>query len=234
MVLDNRVAEELKELYKSLEDQGKLLSREQLVEYYGTFSSRFGPDKLKNLDGEALLNIMHDIQNRDSLVYWLEFKDDEEFPSPTFGSIAGGSAFKLGLFRKKETGLWTTGSSQNPKELSIEQAIDKARQHRDQLIKGIELLEKMPTNGTGEDYQQLQQEMDRVVPDISDSSWGHKYFSLLYPEKLDDFHNPDFQRFHLIKLLQLPPQGEGRYIAGGRFAREDILQGDVLSQSPIH
>ncbi len=99
MVLDNRVAEELKELYKSLEDQGKLLSREQLVEYYGTFSSRFGPDKLKNLDGEALLNIMHDIQNRDSLVYWLEFKDDEEFPSPTFGSIAGGSAFKLGLFR---------------------------------------------------------------------------------------------------------------------------------------
>ncbi|HLQ28471.1 MAG TPA: AAA family ATPase [Ktedonobacteraceae bacterium] len=217
MVLDNRVAEELKELYKSLEDQGKLLSREQLAEYYGTFSSRFGPDKLKNLDGEALLNIMHDIQNRDSLVYWLEFKDDEEFPSPTFGSIAGGSAFKLGLFRKKETGLWTTGSSQNPKELSIEQAIDKARQHRDQLIKGIELLEKMPTNGTGEDYQQLQQEMDRVVPDISDSSWGHKYFSLLYPEKLDDFHNPDFQRFHLIKLLQLPPQGEGRYIAGGRF-----------------
>src|SRR6266851_3115361 len=68
MVLDNRVAEELKELYKSLEDQGKLLSREQLVEYYGTFSSRFGPDKLKNLDGEALLNIMHDIGNRDSLV----------------------------------------------------------------------------------------------------------------------------------------------------------------------
>jgi 5-methylcytosine-specific restriction enzyme B len=215
--LDNRIAEELKERYKSLEDQGKLLSREQLAEYYSTFRSRFGPDKLKNLDGEALLNIMHDIQNRDSLVYWLEFKDDEEFPSPTFGSIAGGSAFKLGLFRKKETGLWTTGSSQNPKELSIEQAIDKARQHRDQLIKGIELLEKMPSNGTEEDYQQLQQEMDRVVPDISDSSWGHKYFSLLYPEKLDDFHNPDFQRFHLIKLLQLPPQGEGRYIAGGRF-----------------
>jgi 5-methylcytosine-specific restriction protein B len=227
MVLDNRIAEELKELYKSLEDQGKLLSREQLAEYYSTFRSRFGPDKLKNLDGEALLNIMHDIQNRDSLVYWLEFKDDEEFPSPTFGSIAGGSAFKLGLFRKKETGLWTTGSSQNPKELSIEQAINKARQHRDQLIKGIELLEKMPTNGTEEDYQQLQQEMDRVVPDISDSSWGHKYFSLLFPEKLDGFHNHNYQHYHLIKLLQLPPQGEGRYIAGSRFvaiARElDIL-----------
>jgi len=227
MVLDNRIAEELKELYKSLEDQGGLLSREQLADYYGTFSSRFGPDKLKNLDGEALLNIMHDIGNRDSLVYWLEFKDDDEFPSMRFGSISGGSSFKFGLFRKKETGKWTTGSPQNPKELSIEQAIDKARQHRDQLIKGIELLEKMPTNGTEEDYQQLQQDLNHVAPDLSDVAWGHKYFSLLFPEKLDGFHNHNYQHYHLIKLLQLPPQGEGRYIAGSRFvaiARElDIL-----------
>ena len=119
MVLDNRIAEELKKLHKSLEDQGGLLSREQLADYYSTFRSRFGPDKLKNLDGEALLNIMHDIGNRDSLVYWLEFKDDDEFPSMRFGSISGGSSFKFGLFRRKETGKWTTGSHQNPKELSI-------------------------------------------------------------------------------------------------------------------
>jgi 5-methylcytosine-specific restriction protein B len=217
MVLDNRIAEELKKLYKSLEDQGKLLSREQLAEYYSTFRSRFGPDKLKNLDGEALLYLMHEIGNKDSLVYWLEFKNDDEFPSPYFGSIAGGSAFKLGLFRKKETGLWTTGSSQKPLSLSIDQAIAMARRNRDQLLQGVEIIEKMPANGTDEDYQQLQQDMNHVAPDVSDLAWGHKYFSLLYPEKLDDFHNPDYQRFHLIKLLQFPPQGEGRYIAGGRF-----------------
>lgn len=217
MILDERIAEELRKLYKSLQDEGKLLSDEQLEKYYSTFRSRFGPDKLKNLDGEALLNIMHDIGNRDSLVYWLEFKDDDEFPSPRFGSIAGGSAFKFGLFRKKETGKWTIGSSKNQLELTVEQAIDKARQHRDQLIGGVELLEKLPANGTDEDYQRLQQEMKHVAPDVSDLAWGHKYFHLLYPEKLDDFHNHDYQRFHLIKLLQLPPQGEGRYISGGRF-----------------
>src|SRR6266851_10202968 len=217
MLLDNRIAEELKELYKSLEDQGKLLSREQLADYYGTFRSRFGPDKLKNLDGEALLNIMHDIGNRDSLVYWLEFKNDDEFPSPYFGSIAGGSAFKLGLFRKKETGLWTTGSSQKPLSLSIDQAMVMTRRNRDQLLQGVELLEIMPANGTDEDYKRLQQEMNRLAPDVSNLAWGHKYFSLLYPEKLDDFHNPEYQRFHLIKLLQLPPPGEGRYLAASRF-----------------
>ncbi len=56
--LDNRIAEELKKLHKSLEDQGELLSHEQLAEYYSTFRSRFGPDKLKNLDGKVHL-IMH-------------------------------------------------------------------------------------------------------------------------------------------------------------------------------
>jgi 5-methylcytosine-specific restriction enzyme B len=232
MILDERIAQDLREWYKTLESEGKILSSEQLSEYYGTFRNRFGPDKLKSLDGEALLTIIHDIGNRDSLVYWLEFKDDDEFPSMRFGSISGGSSFKFGLFRKKETGKWTTGSPQNPQELSIEQAIDKARQHRDQLIKGIELLEKMPTNGTEEDYQQLQQDLNHVAPDLSDVAWGHKYFSLLFPEKLDGFHNPNYQHYHLIKLLQLPPQGEGRYIAGSRFvaiARElDILLNNLM------
>ncbi len=222
--LDPRIAEELKKLYKSLEDQGKLLTREQLAEYYNTFRNRFDPDKLRNLDGEALLNMMHDMQNKDSLVYWLEFKNDEEFPSPRFGSIAGGSSFKFGLFRKKETGIWTTGASQKPVSLSIEQAIIMARRNRDQLMRGVELLEKLPLKGSDNDYQHLQDEMNRLAPDVSNLAWGHKYFHLLFPEKLDDFHNTDLQRFHLIRLLQLPPQGEGRYVAGGRFvAVTDVL-----------
>jgi 5-methylcytosine-specific restriction protein B len=215
--LDERIISELRERYKSLVNGGKLLSNEQLAGYYSTFRSRFGPEKLKTLDGEALLETMHSHGNRDSLVYWLEFKDDAEFPSSRFGSIAGGSAFKFGLFRRRETGAWTTGSPTNPVELTAEQAVDIARRHRDQLIRGVELLEKLPVNGTDEDYEHLQQEMNHVAPAVSDMAWGHKYFSLLYPEKVDDFHNPDYQRFHLIKLLQLPPQGEGRYLAAGRF-----------------
>jgi len=214
--LDERIALELRERYKSLEDDGKLLSGEQLAGYYRTFRDRFGPDKLKSLDGEALLEIMHSHGNRDSIVYWLEFKDDEELPTG-FGSIAGGSAFKFGLFRKKETGRWTTGSPQIPQELTVEQAVDVARRHRDQLIRGVELVDKLPENGSDEDYEQLQHKMNRVAPDVSNLAWGHKYFSLLYPEKLDDFHNPEYQRFHLIKLLQLPPPGEGRYLAASRF-----------------
>src|SRR5262249_40195326 len=52
---------------------------------------------------------------------------------------------------------------------------------------------------------------------VSELAWGHKYFSLMHPEKLDDYHNADFQRFYLIKMLQVPPEGEGRYLCAGRF-----------------
>ncbi len=215
--LDPRIVDELKATYTAMKEKGDLLSREQLTRYYSAFRTRFGPDRLKALDSEDLLEVMHSHGKRDSLVYWLEFKDDEEFPSPQFGSISGGSAHKFGLFRKKETGKWITGPPQNEQELTLEQAIEKARQHREQLIRGVELLENLPASSTDEVYHQLQQEMNRVAPDVSTLAWGHKYFSLLYPDRLDDFHNPDYQRFHLIKLLQLPPPGEGRYVAAGRF-----------------
>ena len=48
-------------------------------------------------------------------------------------------------------------------------------------------------------------------------AWGHKYVSLLFPDKLDDFHAEYFQRHNLIKLLQLPPTQPGLYVSAGRF-----------------
>ncbi len=131
--LDERLVRELEGLYKKQESEGKLPSRAQLDQFYKTFRDKFGPDQIKNLDGEALLETIHGQGNKESMAYWLEFKNDDEFPA-IFGSIAGGSSFKFGLFRKKETGIWTSGTPQRPIELSIEQAIAKAREHRDQLV----------------------------------------------------------------------------------------------------
>ena len=89
---------------------------------------------------------MHDLSKRDSLVYWLEFKNDEEFDTRSFGSIAGGSALKFRIFRRKETGNWQAGGEKGnqPKEITKEEAIEYARSHRDQLLKGVELLDGLP------------------------------------------------------------------------------------------
>ena len=64
---------------EQLLESGKALTKEQLERSYATFRSRFGPEALRSVDGETLLNLMHD-QN-DSLVYWLEYKRGEEFDS---------------------------------------------------------------------------------------------------------------------------------------------------------
>ena len=216
MILPEEIAQELKKTYQKLDNRGELPSKSQLAQYYETFRSRFGPEKLRNLDGLALLETMHDHSNKDSLVYWLEFKDDDELPA-FFGSIAGGSALKFGIYKRKETGAWMTGHPTNQKEISSEEAVEIAKKHRDQLLLGVNLLEKLPVNGSDSDYESLQQSMGGSAPDVSDMAWGHKYFSMLYPDKLDDYHSPEYQRFHLVKLLQIPPQGPGRYLCAGRY-----------------
>ena len=205
--------------HQQLLNDGKLITGQQLDKQHALFREHFGPSVLAGLDGEALLTLMHDHGNKDSLVFWLEFKNDDEFDSRSFGSIAGGSALKFRVFRRKETGNWQAGGEKGnqPKDITKEEAIEFARNHRDQLLKGIELLDGLPDNATDDDYAQLQDQMDESAPDVSRLAFGHKYFSLLFPNKLDDYHSPDLQRFHLLKLLQLPPEGDGRYICAGRF-----------------
>ena len=217
MILPEKLAQKLKDVYDKLDSQGEIFSKAQIEKYSDTFRQRFGPSKLNSLDGETLVDTMHNHSNSDSLVYWLEFKNDDEFPGPKFGSIGGGSALKFGIYKRKETGAWMAGSPQKQRELSIDEAVEIARRHREQLSKGIELVDALPNFASDNDYQKLQNEMNQYAPDVGNTSWGRKYFSLFYPSKLDAFHNTTYQRFHLIKLLQMPPQEEGRYLCAGRY-----------------
>ncbi len=81
------------------------------------------------------------------------------------------------------------------------------------------VLEQLPANSDDDRYRHLQEQLTQAAPDINGLAWGHKYFSLLFPDKLDDYHNHRWQRFNLIKSLQLPPEQEGLYVCAGRFVR---------------
>lgn len=216
-MLDQKLTEIIKHKHESLINEESLFPSSKLRAFYDTFRERFGPQVLSNVDGEALLELMHDHGNREGLAYWLEFKNDDEFPA-IFGSIAGGSALKFIVFRRAETGEWATRDAHNsPVTIPVDQAIDIARSNRDQLVKGAEALSRFPEGATLSDYEKLQAEMDQVAPDVGRLAWGHKYFSLLFPKLLDDYHSPPYQRFHLIKLLQNPPKGEARYLPAWWF-----------------
>jgi 5-methylcytosine-specific restriction protein B len=220
IALDTKIWDEIAALAAKLKDEDRLLTERQIQKHLETFRERFGPDQLGRLDGAELLERIHNQSNHDSLVYWLEFKNDEEFPTPRFGSIAGGSALKFTIFFRKETGSWMGRSSGNlPVEISEADALSRAQRHRDQLLVGINLLKVLAEGANDADYEQLQDAMDARAADVSDLAWGHKYFSILFSDKLDDYHNADLQRFHLIKLLQAPPDKRGRYVLAGWFVQ---------------
>ena len=217
-LLSSSQKERLLQSYRQLRDAGETYSLEQLQTFYSNFRAKFGPEVLRGLDGEQLLLQMHDSGTKDTLIYWLEFKDDDEFPTYKFGSIAGGSAMKFRLFKRKETGIWQAADSSNTiVDISVADAIEMARLHRDELLQGVELLDKLPLDASDEDYVQLQKNMEEKVPTIGHLGWAHKYFFLLFPDKLDDFHNEDLQQFRLIKLIQSPPSIPGKFSSAGRF-----------------
>lgn len=215
--LEARVQQSLRTCYESLLKRGELLTKERLSECYELFRDRFGPERLKSLDGEVLLNTMHAHGSRDSLVYWLEFKSDTEFPTRQFGSISGGSALKFGLYKSQDTSEWMTGNSINQTVLSLPDAVSLARKHRDQLVAAVGVLQDVPAGADDQAYLGLQTRLDKVAPDVCRLAWGHKYLSLLFSDKLDDYHTEDLHRHNLIKLLQLPPSQSGLYTSAGRF-----------------
>lgn len=216
MPLDALIAAEIRATLDTLAAEGKLPSQADLDRYRATFRARFGPEALLRLDGTALLESMHDSGNTGSLVYWLEFKSDAELP-PIFGSIAGGSALKFGLYRRRETGHWMAGHATAQRVLSQEEAVALARKHRDEFVAGVAVLDACAANPASVNYDRLQVQMEAVAPTVAELAWGHKYFSLLAPTVLDDFHAPAYQRFHLAKMLLPPPPREGRYIAARGF-----------------
>ena len=75
------------------------------------------------------------------------------------------------------------GSSQRPEELSVDDAIEIAHRNRDQLVAGAELLYGVPSQASDKEYADLQRRMDKIAPDVSRVAWGHKYFSLLFPDE---------------------------------------------------
>ena len=222
---------------------GNLLSPEQFDQQIRLFSELFGPERLLKLNGDDLLALMHGRQDSENrcLAYWLEFKNDDDFSGNLFGGIGGGSALKFGIFQRQGDGAWITGSPKYQRVLSAVEAAAVARQQRDELVAGAKLVAKVTdSDATDDTYGQLQSALKNAAPNLVDLGWAHKYWFLTNSERLDPYHSPRYQRFHLFKLLQMPPDRVGilnpnapRFVCAGRFvaaARQLGVPVTILSQ----
>lgn len=207
------------ETSQSLLASKKLLAKEQLEHGYRLFAEKFAPEILKNLDGESLLNTIFNIGNRDGLTYWLEFKNDEEFRTSDYGSIAGGSAFKYVMFKRNSDDKWVTGNPQNPTILSLDEAILLARELRDILIYGSRAIKQLAsTNRSNEEYIRLQADFDENMKyNMNRLGWVHKYYHMLYPDMIDDFNSARWQRHGLISCKITPTKEDNLYEMAGQY-----------------
>lgn len=164
--------------------------------------SKYSPKKLAALPDEDLLKtVFYSIDiNNDSLCYFLEFNMNSK---KCYGSIAGGSAYKFGLFQKSDDGQWTTGSPIHPQKISEEEALELGKKIRDSLVNGAKLIEEARLE-TPEDYEILGTKLFEVTDGRSELGWMHKYFVMLFPDKLTAFHNYDWQK-HILYALRIKP-----------------------------
>ncbi len=179
------------------------------------FISRYDYRKLAALSGTELLNrVFYSTgDNTDSLCYWIERnKECKEF----YGSISGGSAYKFGLFQKQETGVWTTGSGQKPIELSEDEAVERGAEIINALVRGAEIIDNSsPT--TLMDYEKLDEDIKNAIGEqFYNLAWFHKYYSILFSDKLSSYHVSDWQ-LHVLRALGIKPS-EKYYARSGQIA----------------
>lgn len=189
--------------------------KEDIEAAISEFKTRFSPEVLENLTEETILtSIFYTAgDNTNTLCCWLEM--NKECRS-LFGSIAGGSAYKFGLFQRKETGVWTTGSPQKPQELTEEEAIELGKNIRDALVNGVHIIRDAKLESL-EDYEKLDDILkNEVGSQYYNWGWFHKYFSIICNDKLCGFHSTDWQ-VHVLRALKIKPS-EKYYARSGQIS----------------
>lgn len=166
------------------------------------FCNAFSVEKLEALEGRELLThlFFSDEDNKSNLCYVLEFHPRMR---ELFGSIAGGSSFKYGLFFHKKSSTWMSGSPAKPQTLTDKEAIEVAGSIRDKLVKGAKLIEENAAALTTINaYEKLYRKLQTVTN--IDWVWVLKYYQMLFPDLLPVFYGKDIQ-IDVLRLIKQNP-----------------------------
>ena len=186
---------------------------DEIEKALATFRKKFAPEVLENLKDDEILSLLFYTEgdNTNSLCCWLEMSKESRY----FGSIAGGSAYKFGLYQRKDSGQWVIGSSKKPQIITENKALQLGKEIRDALVKGSSIVKNAELH-TLEDYEKLHDLLVKEFGEQICNGWVHKYFSMLYPEKLSGFNTEKWQ-LHVLRALKIRPSGKF-YARSGQIA----------------
>ncbi len=187
-------------LYQNDKDSTK---ETEIAELYKAFQKRFSLERLKELNGLDTLEILFvsSKETKDSLVYWLEYHPQSK---EYFGSIAGGSSYKYGLFYCKEKQSWMTGAPSKPRVLSEKEAIEIGNKIKDNLIKSLTVISELKSFDREEEYKLLERKIRDIMGEMADAQWVRKYFHMLFPSLFSTLYSLDLQKHILLSCNKLP------------------------------
>lgn len=203
------------------------ISKERIEKTSNEFVEKYSTDRLAALSDEEILNNIFytNGDNTDSLCYWIEMnKECREL----FGSISGGSAYKFGLFQKKDTGAWMTGSPQKPVELSLEEAVKRGKEIRDALVKAVSIIREAELHNL-KDYEKLDDDLNEAIGEqFAGWGWFHKYCAIICSDKLSCYHSTDWQN-HILRCFGIEPSSK-YYARSGQIAMIENYAGLYYSE----
>jgi len=190
------------------------VSEENVEQARKEFQEQFSPAKMSVLSDDELLGTLFltVAGTNSSLCYHLEFNPKLR---DYFGSIAGGSSYKFGLFQRQQDSRWVTGSPNNPTVLTDKDALDLGKNIRDYLIKGYEIIDTATLNDI-EDYEQLANDLIAELGQYASYAWVQKYYYMFFTEKLVGWYSTDWVK-HFLYGLGIEPKSE-YYVANGQLA----------------
>ncbi len=177
------------------------MTEDELHGLLAAFKAKFSPEKLMEYSDDELMKVMFYTaeQTNDSMCYWLEFNKDIR---SQFGSIAGGSSLKFGIYQNKEH-EWITGSPTKKEMLSEEDALELGKEIRDRLIRGAEVIRASRLESLA-DYEKLHDTLIEEIGPTATNGWIHKYFFMIFPDKFVTMHSEEWQK-HILRALQIRP-----------------------------
>lgn len=179
---------------------------------YQQFQSLYAPEKLRTLSDDDLLGYIFLGVNDRSLCNALEF--DAQYTQ--FGSIAGGTAYKYNLFYSRNEENWKTSFGEGgQRSVSQEEALEIGKQIRDALVAGADVIANHETLATVNDYNDLLNELNAVIPQYITKMWFLKYYHMMFPHILPNFYNEAWQK-HILCNLNIVPS-DAQFIRMGQI-----------------
>lgn len=197
-------------------------NEEEINSYVESFKTNFSPDKLKDLQGEALLKLFYtedsDSNKTNSLCYALEHGDNN-----AFGSIRG-YVTQFYLHQNKKTKKWRLGND----EISESEAVKNAQEIIDELCSAYHVIEefvKLNNLDSIDDYTNLASKLKDPLGKLYNNNWIQKYFSILFFDKkiFSCYYSESWQK-HILYALGIRPKDDC-YVRNGQIAIVAKLSG---------